>query len=83
MPEAWLVSLICEEFGCTPSQALREIYEAPWPLVMDVMDLRAYQRAKEYVDNCKKLDQLQMSPMVTRVLENQWALMRERFPSKD
>ena len=36
-----------------PSVAYRELEHLPWPLVIDIMDLRAYARAKQAVDQAK------------------------------
>ena len=50
MPEQWLVSRICEEFGCKPSEAVQELQEGPTQLVLDIMELRAYVQAKRTVE---------------------------------
>ena len=40
-PRDWLLSRICEEFSCTPTEALRQ----PLELTLSIMGLRAYARA--------------------------------------
>lgn len=40
--DAWLISRVCAEFGCTPSQAVAEL-EAPTSfLLLDAMHMRAF-----------------------------------------
>lgn len=43
-PALWLVSQVCEEFGCLPSQAVRELEGDPERMVIKIMTLRAYVR---------------------------------------
>ena len=80
MPEAWLISRICEEFGCLPSDA---IYE-PLPLVVEIMDLRAYRRAKADLDRWEaderpatQKGRPPAGPLVEAVRANRTALIRE------
>ncbi len=40
-PEEWLLGVICEEFGCLPSQALAE----PIQPALEILRLRNYARA--------------------------------------
>ena len=40
-PRDWLLSRICEEFSCTPMEALRQ----PLELTLSIISLRAYARA--------------------------------------
>ena len=61
-----MVSRVCEEFGCLPSQAVRELYEGPSQLVLDIMELRAYVAAKAVVEQGGDLP---ATPMVRRVME--------------
>lgn len=46
----WFIGRICEEFRCVPSVAVREIERDP-RLVLDIMELRRYARAKAEVEN--------------------------------
>lgn len=69
---------MCEEFACLPSAALRELNEAPWPLVLDVIDLRAFARAKQTVESTKKLEDLdQRDPMIRRVLDVEFRIAEQ------
>lgn len=77
-PEAWIVSRICEEFGCTPSQALYELDETPWPLVFDVMELRAFARAKQTVDDAKKAEDIPKTPMIDWVMDVKKEIIKQR-----
>lgn len=51
-PEAWLLSRICEEFSCTPAEAL----EQDFMLCLEILELRAYAKAKAAVENAKSED---------------------------
>ena len=89
LPEEWLISRICEEFGCLPSQAVEELYEGPTQLVLDIIEIRAYAQAKRTVEQVYEaakaraekgqdmggLD-LPASPMVQRVVEIQQEIER-------
>ena len=83
-PEQWLVSRVCEEFGCLPSEAIVEIEEGPTQLVLDIMELRAYANAKQVVDQVYEaakraaqtggeMPDVPETPMIKRVVE----IMRE------
>lgn len=50
MPWEWWVSRLCEEFGCVPSVAMAEIRRVPAGLLEDIVELRAYARAKQAYD---------------------------------
>lgn len=65
-PEEWLISRICEEFGCLPSQAVEEFEDGPTQLVLDVMTLRAYAQAKVAVEQGGDLP---ATPMVRKVMQ--------------
>lgn len=74
-----------------PSQAVRELYEGPSQLVLDIMELRAYAQAKRTVEQVYEaaksraergqdmagLD-LPDTPMVKRVIEIQKELERKQ-----
>lgn len=53
VPVEWFVSVVAEAFGCTPSVARAEIERDP-RLVLDVLDLRRYARAKVEVEHATK-----------------------------
>ena len=71
------MSLICEEFGCTPSQALREL-EGDDGLIFDVLDLRGYARTKALVDAAKSEGDVPQSKMVDWVFAVQADLFKRR-----
>lgn len=69
-PDEWVISRVCEEFGCLPSQARRELEDADADLVFTILEMRSYAAAKRIVDNAKKKDDLKMSdPAIRRVFE--------------
>lgn len=68
-----------------PSQAVKELYEGPTQLVLDIMELRAYAHAKQAVKEVYEaskraavsggeMPELPDSPMVKRVIEIQQEL---------
>ena len=77
-PFQWLISRICEEFHCLPSEALTELLDEPRGMALDILELRAYARAKEAMDNAKRKEDIPDSPMVGQVWEVQHELMRRR-----
>lgn len=79
MPWEWLVSVMCEEFpGLTPSQALAE----PFPLLLNIIELRGYARAKqayERADDPFDPKQLPQTDLVKEVREIRKELNRRRL----
>lgn len=73
-PEAWLISRLCEEFGCRPSEALDE----PAGLTLEIMELRAYARAKAELEAAQKEEDVPRTPMVERVWEVQGEIWKRR-----
>lgn len=66
-PDEWLLSRICEEFNCTPAEAV----EQPLGLVLDILELRAYARAKDQLDRAKSEADVPRTAAVERVFEVQ------------
>ena len=85
----WLISRICEEFHCLPSQAVREWDADDEGLVLDVIELRGYARAKAAWDRAteggdeKAVSRLLQDEMVKRVAEIEYALIRQAREAKD
>lgn len=77
-PFAWLVSRLCEEFSISPGQALRELAETPWRLLSDILELRAYARAKELLEQARSEGDVPRTPAVEMVWEVQAELLRRR-----
>ena len=48
-----VISRVCEEFGCLPTEALRELEQAPRGLIADILDLRAFTATKAALDRAK------------------------------
>lgn len=76
-PEEWLISQACEEFRCTPSQILRE----DPALVLAIMELRAYARAKQMLAEAQSEADVPRTPMVERVWEIEYEILRRRHSS--
>ena len=85
----WLISRICEEFQCLPSQAVREWEADDEGLVLDVLELRGYARAKQAWDQAtesgdeKAVSRLVQDEAVKRVAEMEYALIKKDRQAKD
>jgi len=77
-PFEWVVSRICEEFHCLPTAALAELLDDPAGMAIEILELRAYARAKESLDNAKSKNDVPSSPMVDMVMEIQAELAKRK-----
>lgn len=80
----WTISRLCDEFRCLPAQAERLWLDDPGDTAIQIVELRAYAaalRAYQQVDG--KIDKLDESPMMDRVLDNIFALHRERVAARE
>ena len=57
---------------------MRELEHAPLYLVTDIMELRAYARAKHLIDTAQKEEDVPVNPMTELVLEIQNDILQER-----
>lgn len=73
-PEEWLVSRICEEFHCTPLEAV----DQPYDLTLTIMHLRNYAATKSAIDSAKKQSDIVPGPQVDEVR----AIMEELFAER-
>lgn len=76
VPFEWMVSRVCEEFGCLPSAAVREIKDDPNGTAMEIMRLRHYARTKELLDNAKTSADIPKGVDVSQVMEIQAEIMK-------
>jgi len=67
-----MVSRVCEEFGCLPSEAVREL-ERNGPMCDDIIYLRSFARAKEWSEK----DDDAQGLMVDQVMEIRAEVLRE------
>ncbi|MDX9803925.1 MAG: hypothetical protein RBS96_07945 [Dehalococcoidales bacterium] len=74
----WVISRICEEFNCLPTEAMREMEEAPTGMIKDILELREYSRAKQIIDNAQKEEDIPSSPVIDMVFEIEATLIKER-----
>ena len=81
-PFEWVVSRVCEEFGCLPSEALRELLDEPRGMALDILELRAYARTKEQMDHAKEQTDMPSGPMAEWVWKIQAELHRRRKEGK-
>jgi len=72
------VSRVCEEFGCVPSVAARELTEDPERRAVAIMELRAYARTKAAIDAAQKPDDEPTGPMAEWVWRVKAERMRQR-----
>lgn len=82
LPYEWVISRVCEEFHCLPSQAVRELMNDPANLALDIMEFRAYARAKELLDNAKRPEDVPNSPLIEQVFLVQHELLKRRKEGK-
>jgi len=75
-PEAWIVSRICEEFQCLPSEAVRELDKDYRKLIFEILRMRVYAASKHRFDNMKKGDNLDNVPMIEEVIANEVAIVK-------
>ena len=86
-----MVSRVCQEFPCLDAyEALDRIENDPLSLYSRILFLRAYANAKSEWDsaqgegeaNEKRREKLQFNSMVGRVIEIEFALMKERVAKR-
>lgn len=77
-PPEWLISRVCEEFGCLPSEAVRELMEDPTQLALDILELRAYARAKAALEQAERPEDVPR----TRMVEEVWGVLHELLRRK-
>ena len=77
-PFEWIVSRVCEEFSCLPSEALRELLDDPNNMALDIIELRAYARTKQQIDDAKKQEDMPSGPMADLVWGVQLEIARRR-----
>lgn len=75
-PDEWVISRICEEFTCLPSHAVRELDHGDVDLLITVMEMRAYARAKQELESAQRQSDVKQTPAILRVLEIELAAMR-------
>lgn len=83
VPYAWIISVICEAFHCTPSVAEAELERdnaREEPLLFDVLDLRSFADAKREFDAATQANRQidSPTPMMRSVMLLEYRLMRER-----
>lgn len=77
MPFEWMVSRVCEEFHCLPTQAVRELKNDPHRMALDIIHLRGYAYAKHVLDTAKSARDIPKGVDVTQVMEIQAKIMKE------
>jgi hypothetical protein len=83
VPWEWVISRVCEEFHCLPSQAVRELEQDPDRLALNILSLRDYARAKRVYDSTTDSSKLPESPVMSEVMVNDFALHRERLARRE
>ena len=70
------MSRICEEFGCLPSEAVRELENDVRKHLFQIMQMRTYAAAKNRLDNMKAGENLDDVPMIDTVLKTDVAIAK-------
>lgn len=70
---------LCEEFHCLPSEAFREWLQAPVGFLEEIIESRAYARAKDLYDHARSAKDLPQSPLIDLVKEIEFALVQAEF----
>lgn len=68
-PSEWIISRVCEEFHVDPVRAVK-VWRRNRPLVVAVLDLRAYARAYDRVERAQDDEQFAGDAYVDKVLAN-------------
>jgi len=66
---------LCEAFHCTPSVALQELEVCPWPVLVDVLEFRAYSNTRQSME--QHPDEYSDSDLSETVRQTQARLGRE------
>lgn len=77
-----MVDRYCEEFSCGISQALHDLENAPYALIMEVLDLRAFMRCKAQLDRAKKGGDGPTGPMSDRLWEAIQSVNEDRLAAR-
>lgn len=77
-PDEWLISRVCEEFHCLPSDAQREL-DQDTGLVWTILRLRSLAAAKRELDTAAEQNrQATPSPAITYVISLEAEAMKQR-----
>lgn len=77
-PFEWLVSRVCEEFHCLPSEAVNELMDDPSHMALDIIELRAYAVAKNMLDKAQSDKDIPDGPIIDRVFEIQAEVLKRK-----
>ncbi len=69
--------MVCEEFHCLPSQAIRELENDSEWVTTTVMSMRAFARAKHIYENAKSQADVPQNAMTDLVQEIEFEGVRE------
>ena len=61
-----------------PSEAKKELLDDPGQMALDILELRAYARAKETLDNARRSEDVPNSPMIDRVFLIQHEILKRK-----
>jgi hypothetical protein len=73
------VSRVCEEFGCVPSVAVRELLDDPERRALSILELRTYARTKAAIEAAQKPEDVPTGPMAAWIKRVMDARLRERM----
>ena len=73
---------MAEEFGCLPSQAIREIRRAPDGFLEDIVEARAFAATLRVFRATKDKTELTPSPMLDLVVRTSFAVAQKQIDAK-
>lgn len=82
VPWEWRIGRLCEEFGCLPSEAMREIERVPFGFLGDIVLYRDYAKAKALYDGATTAEarkRLPESPLIDLVQEIEFEFAAEEL----
>ena len=73
LPDTYLIGRLCEEFGCLPSEAERELRRQPVGWLEEIVEARHYAKAKAIYDKADdKSVVTKGDPLMRLVEENEY-----------
>ena len=69
---------MCKEFSCLPTEAMRELEEAPIGLVTDIITMRDYAEAKQIIKHAQREEDIPDSPIIDLVFEVEAEIFKDR-----
>lgn len=81
-PSEWVISRVCEEFGCLPVDAIEALESDVDGLIFKILSLRSYAKAKQMFDEGLKetdVSKRPSGPQFDLVRDIYWDLQKARL----